>query len=216
GSSITSLCPSSQGASRRARGTRVVLPAPGGAWRTAAGCCASASRRAGRTGSMGRVEGMGNERAQGGGEVPVALTVSSFVLRHSYGRCVLASPSFALVPMLAVTAARREGRATLTLAVPLVLTQLTQMTMSFVDVIMIGRLGTAALAGGVLGSSTFFTLLLVCVGVVLAVNPSVAQSYGAGDDAEVGRWARQGLWLGLLLGVPLIVLLGYGEAILLA
>src|SRR5690606_7256858 len=77
-------------------------------------------------------------------------------------------------------------------------------------------LGTAALAGGVLGSSTFFTLLLMCVGVVLAVNPSVAQSYGAGDDAEVGRGARQGLWLGLFLGVPLIVLFGYGEAILLA
>jgi len=116
--------------------------------------------------------------------------------------------------MVTAAVARREVRATLVLAVPLVLTQLAQMTMSFVDVIMIGRLGTAALAAGVLGSSTFFTLLLVCVGMVLAVNPSVAQSYGAGDEAEVGRWARQGLWLGVFLGVPLVALFGYAEPLL--
>ena len=45
-----------------------------------------------------------------------------------------------------------EVRATLTLAVPLVLVQLSQMSMSFVDVMMVGRLGTEALAAIVLGS----------------------------------------------------------------
>ncbi|MDX1419927.1 MAG: MATE family efflux transporter [Rubricoccaceae bacterium] len=116
--------------------------------------------------------------------------------------------------MPSVSLARREVRATLVLAVPLVLTQLSQMAMSFVDVIMIGRLGTTALAAGVLGSSLFVTLSLMSMGVVLAVNPSVAQSYGAGDALEVGRWARQGLWLGLFLGLPLVALFGQGEAIL--
>lgn len=112
------------------------------------------------------------------------------------------------------TRLRREVAATLVLAVPLVLTQLAQMAMSFIDVVMIGRLGTEAMAAGVLGSTVFFTLMLVCLGVVLAVNPTVAQAHGAGDASGVGRAARQGLWLGLFLGVPLVALLGYAEPLL--
>ncbi|WP_420456482.1 MATE family efflux transporter [Rubrivirga sp.] len=109
-----------------------------------------------------------------------------------------------------------EVRATLALAVPLVLVQLSQMSMSFVDVMMVGRLGTEALAAIVLGSTTFFTLALVCVGVLVAVQPTVAQAVGAGDEAAAGRGARQGLWLALILGVPFTVALGFAEPVLLA
>ena len=109
-----------------------------------------------------------------------------------------------------------EVRATLALAAPLVLAQLAQMSMSFVDVAMVGRLGTEALAAIVLGSTTFFTLSLVGVGVLVAVQPTVAQAVGAGDDGAVGRAARQGLWLAVLLGVPATVALGFAEPALLA
>ncbi len=88
------------------------------------------------------------------------------------------------------------------------------MAMGFVDVIMIGRLGTAAMAGGVVGHSVYMTLTMVCLGVVMAVNPMVAHAVGAGDDAEVGRSARQGLWLATVLGVPLVVALGFAEPVL--
>ncbi len=111
---------------------------------------------------------------------------------------------------------RREVRATFLLAAPLALTQLAQMAMSFVDVMMIGRLGTVSMAGGVLGSTLFFTLLLICIGVVMAVNPMVAQAVGSGDVAEVGRSARQGLWLATALGVPFLILLSFSEHFLLA
>ncbi|MEM7786387.1 MAG: MATE family efflux transporter [Bacteroidota bacterium] len=106
----------------------------------------------------------------------------------------------------------REVRATLVLAVPLVLAQLSQMSMSFVDVIMVGRLGTEAMAAIVLGSTSYFTLSLICVGVLVAVQPTVAQAVGAGDPEAVGRGARQGLWLATLLGIPFTVGLGYAEA----
>ncbi|HEX9952759.1 MAG TPA: MATE family efflux transporter [Rubricoccaceae bacterium] len=112
------------------------------------------------------------------------------------------------------TAVRREVRATLVLALPLVLTQLTQMSMSFVDVVMVGRLGTAAMAAAVVGSTVYMTVMMVCLGVVVAVQPSVAQATGAGDDAAAARVVRQGLWLGLLLGAPFVVLLGQMEPIL--
>ena len=108
-----------------------------------------------------------------------------------------------------------ELRALVALAVPIVLVQLAQMAMSFVDVVMVGRLGTESLAAIVLGSTTFFTLALVCVGVVLAVNPMVSQAVGAGDCEGVARATRQGLWLATALGVPFTLALGYAEPFLL-
>lgn len=117
---------------------------------------------------------------------------------------------------------RRELGATLRLAVPLILAQLAQMATSFVDTLMIGRyLGPDALAAGVLGATIFFTMMLIGIGVVLAVGPTVAQAYGAveigeGDEADIGRAARQGLWLATFLGVPMMVLLWNVEPFLLA
>ena len=110
----------------------------------------------------------------------------------------------------------RELRATLVLAAPLIGVQLLQMSMSFVDVLMVGRLGTAALAAAVLGSTVFFTSMLMCIGVILAVNPTVAQADGAGDADAVGRAARQGIWLAVALGAPLTLAFGYAEPALLA
>lgn len=109
----------------------------------------------------------------------------------------------------------REVRATLALAVPLVLVQLSQMSMSFVDVMMVGRLGTEALAAVVLGSTIYFTLALICVGVIVAVQPTVAQAVGAGDEEAAARGARQGLWLATILGVPFTIGLGYMEEVFL-
>ncbi len=109
----------------------------------------------------------------------------------------------------------RDVRPTVVLAVPIVLAQLTQMSMSFVDVVMVGRLGTEAMAAIVLGSTSFFTLSLVCVGVLVAVQPTVAQAVGAGDEAQAGRGARQGLWLATLLGIPFTIGLGWMEEVFL-
>ncbi len=53
GSSTRILAEPSQLSSINASGTRVVLPAPGGATRTADGCAAKASRNSSRTASIG-------------------------------------------------------------------------------------------------------------------------------------------------------------------
>ncbi|MEM0961472.1 MAG: MATE family efflux transporter [Bacteroidota bacterium] len=110
----------------------------------------------------------------------------------------------------------REVRETLALAVPLVLVQLSQMSMSFVDVAMVGRLGTEAMAAIVLGSTTYFTTTLIGVGVLVAVQPMVSQAVGGGDEAQAARAARQGLWLAVILGAPAVVVFGFSETLLLA
>jgi len=118
--------------------------------------------------------------------------------------------------MSAARALLREVRPTIALAAPLALAQLAQMTMSFVDVVMIGRLGPGAMAGTVLGSSIFFALAIICLGVVSAVNPTVANAVGAGDEPAASRATRQGLWLAAALGVLLFVLFQFAEPALLA
>lgn len=110
----------------------------------------------------------------------------------------------------------REVRATLVLAVPIVLAQLAQMSMGFVDVAMVGRLGPESMAAIVLGSTTYFSLALVGIGVLVAVQPTVAQALGADKPADAGRAARQGLWLATFLGIPATMLLGFTEPLLLA
>ena len=74
------------------------------------------------------------------------------------------------------------------------LTQLTQMSMSFVNVVMVGRLGTASMAAAVIGSTVYLTVAMICLGVIVAVQPSVAQATGAGDPDAASRATRQGLW----------------------
>jgi MATE family multidrug resistance protein len=102
---------------------------------------------------------------------------------------------------------RQEALATLRLAVPVVAAQLAQMSMGLADTIMVGRLGTEALAGVALGNTIFFFLLLVSMGVVMAIGPMVSQGHGAGDRETIERSVRQGFWLGAALAVPAFVLL---------
>ncbi len=99
-----------------------------------------------------------------------------------------------------------EVRRTVTLALPLILAQLAQMSASFVDTLMVGRLGNVQLAGIALGGSVFFLTFLVSGGVLFSVGPSVSQAFGSGDTKAAGRAAHQSFFLALLLSVPAILL----------
>ena len=112
------------------------------------------------------------------------------------------------------TSALREIKASLVLAGPVVASQLAQMSMGFVDTLMVGRLGTASLAGVALGNTVFFTTLLICLGVVIAVGPMVSQAYGAGEDEPISRSVRQGFWMALMLTVPAFLFLWNAGALL--
>lgn len=102
-----------------------------------------------------------------------------------------------------------ESQEFLKIAVPLATAQVAQAGTGFVDAIMMGRLSTESLAAGGLASTTFQLFLNVAGGIVMAVSPLVAQAYGAGNRGHIEQIARQGLWLSLLLGIPLTVVIGH-------
>jgi MATE family multidrug resistance protein len=111
---------------------------------------------------------------------------------------------------------RREIKPTLRLAAPVVAAQVGQVSMGFVDTVMVGRLGPEALAGVALGNTVFFTLIIICIGVVQSVGPMVSQAVGGEDPRTIERSVRQGLWLGVMLSLPAGLLLWFSEPILLA
>jgi len=110
---------------------------------------------------------------------------------------------------------RTEIQEFLKLAVPLASAQVAQAAVGFVDTLMMGQLGQESLAAGGLASITFQFLLNTVSGIVMAVSPLVAEAYGAGRKTQIEQIARQGLWLSLLLGIPMMFLIGQLDSVML-
>ncbi|NEQ23248.1 MAG: MATE family efflux transporter, partial [Microcoleus sp. SIO2G3] len=141
-------------------------------------------------------------------------------MRSSLGTLAIASSGICQVSMNGTFAffkkarLQSEIRACLALALPLAAAQLAQQATSFVDTVMMGLLGSEAIAAGGLGGISFGTLLLVCSGVVSATSPLVAEAYGQGDRARIEHIAQQGLWLALMIALPATLLLWNAGGIL--
>ncbi len=95
-----------------------------------------------------------------------------------------------------------ETRSTLALAAPIVLVQVGMMAMGVVDTLMVGRISASALAAVALGNLYTFAGLVGGMGVLMALDPVVAQSLGAGDREAAARGVQRGLILSALLTVP--------------
>ena len=118
---------------------------------------------------------------------------------------------------------RAEASATLAVAAPLAAANLAQTAMGFTNTVMVGSLGSAALAAAGLGTSLYFTIAMVCSGVLTAVAPLAAHAIGAHDNRRAGRIARQGLVLAAMMAFPvvaglkladrLLAMLGYNPAL---
>jgi MATE family multidrug resistance protein len=105
---------------------------------------------------------------------------------------------------------------TLRLSAPMALTQLGQIAMMTTDLAFIGRLGDEAVAAAALGHTVFFISFTFGLGLVAAVAPLAAQAFGARDPRQVRRAVRTGLWVALLVSIPIMILPLRGEQILLA
>ncbi len=109
---------------------------------------------------------------------------------------------------------RDELLATVKLAAPLAGANLAQMVMGLTNAIMVGRLGGASLAAAGLGGALYFTLVMICQGILTAVAPLAAHAIGAGDRAAAERVGGAGMILAGLLAVPVLVLLSLAPALL--
>ncbi|MBI1238160.1 MAG: MATE family efflux transporter [Alphaproteobacteria bacterium] len=127
-----------------------------------------------------------------------------------------ATPSIGPQPF-DVPAWRAELRALLKLAGPLVATQVAQFAVLTADLVMIGRLGTEALAATSLGVTLYFMGWIFTMGPAVIVSALIARSLGADRDniEDVRATLRMSVWAVALVGVPMIGLLALAEPFLL-
>ncbi|MCP4048118.1 MAG: hypothetical protein GY732_19255, partial [Gammaproteobacteria bacterium] len=103
---------------------------------------------------------------------------------------------------------------TLQLAVPVAVGMVASFSMNFVDTVMAGRLPDKeiALAGIATGGAIWSAVLMFVLGLLMAIQPVVAQLDGADNRPEGGATVRQGLWIALAVALPFVLILLSGGA----
>ncbi len=100
-----------------------------------------------------------------------------------------------------VSACLQEARATLRLALPIIVGQVSQMLMGVTDSVMIGRLGAVPLAASAFAGGVFSIFFVVGIGLLLPVAVLVSREHGAGDDRAGAYWLQHGTILAVLASV---------------
>ena len=95
----------------------------------------------------------------------------------------------------------------LRLGIPIIFTQLLQVSQGTIAIIMMGRVGSRELAAVGLGTSFWVFVWLGSMGLLMGLSPTIAQHQGAGRHLEMRRDFQQGLWMALVIGMLAFVLM---------
>ena len=111
---------------------------------------------------------------------------------------------------------RTEIRATIKLAWPLILANLTMAAIQATDVVLMGWLGPRPLAASALGLNLTFAMTLVALGLVTASSPMMATALGAKTRSvrDVRRTFRQSLWMVATIIGPIWLVLYFSEGLI--
>jgi multidrug resistance protein, MATE family len=111
---------------------------------------------------------------------------------------------------------RAELGATLSLAWPLILSNLTMAAIQATDVVLMGWLGARQLAAAALGLNLNFAFSLICLGLVTASSPMMATALGAKlrSAHQVRRTFRQSFWMVATVTVPVWLILWNSEGLI--
>ena len=97
------------------------------------------------------------------------------------------------------------SREVFTLAFPVILSNLSRVLMSVVDVAMVGRLGAEALAATGMGAMLFWGALSLVLGIRTAVQTVASRRLGQKLDHEAGTAFHNGLFMATVYGFPMSI-----------
>ena len=97
-----------------------------------------------------------------------------------------------------------EARRFLALGLPVLVTQIAQMGMNFVDTAMTGQASTADMAAVAVSGSIWVPVSLLGMGCLLSLPAMMAHLVGGGEQQRTPHLLRQGLWLSSLLSLVLM------------
>jgi MATE family multidrug resistance protein len=111
---------------------------------------------------------------------------------------------------------REEFFKILWLASPLAAGQIAQMLMNLTDSVVMGRIDVDSLAAGSLGGNISFMMIIAAQGLIMSIQPLVAQARGAGDPKVAGRTIAAGILVAAMASVPMILALTQIDRFLIA
>ncbi len=100
-----------------------------------------------------------------------------------------------------------EARQLLALAIPVILAQIAQTAMGFVDTVMAGGYSATDMAAVAIGTSIWLPAILFGHGLLLALTPVIAQLNGSGRRDRIAQQVRQGFWLAGFVSVLIMIVL---------
>jgi MATE family multidrug resistance protein len=105
-------------------------------------------------------------------------------------------------------------RELLALAGPIIVVQVGLMAMGVADTIMVGHVSATALSAVALGNVYFFAIAVFGMGMLMGLDPIVAQAVGAGDRPPIARAVQRGFLIAIALSVVASLLLLPAEPLL--
>ncbi len=99
-----------------------------------------------------------------------------------------------------------EAKRLLRLGMPIFIAQLSGVGMNLADTIMSGQASAVDMAAVAVACSVWHPISLFGIGVLLTISPLSAQLVGEGKSHEAPHIMRQGIWVALILAIPLMLL----------
>ncbi|MBA5763532.1 MATE family efflux transporter [Vibrio sp. 404] len=109
---------------------------------------------------------------------------------------------------------KQEANTLIKLATPVLIASVAQTGMSFVDTVMAGGVSATDMAAVSIASSIWLPSILFGVGLLMALVPVVAQLNGSARYTKIPFEVQQGIYMALLISIPIIGVLFQTQFIL--
>src|SRR5690606_41430643 len=100
-----------------------------------------------------------------------------------------------------------EARQLLALAIPVIVAQVAQTAMGFVDTVMAGGYSATDMAAVAIGTSIWLPAIFFGHGLLLALTPVIAPLHGSGRRVRIAYPVRRVVWLAVVVSILLCIVL---------
>ncbi|MEP6702786.1 MAG: MATE family efflux transporter [Betaproteobacteria bacterium] len=100
------------------------------------------------------------------------------------------------------------------ISAPIYVAQIAVMANAVADTIITGHYNANHLAAIGLGAAIWASVFIPMMGVILGLSPIIARHFGANEPEAIGRELRAGIWVGMALAVPMMLLFTFPDAVL--
>ena len=100
---------------------------------------------------------------------------------------------------------------TISLSIPLILTQIGHIITGMVDTIFLGKLGKTEQAAGILSNNLFIILLVFSIGMSYVLTPAITEAHIHKNEKEKASLFKNSLFINMIVAVILFIILFFSS-----